>query len=157
MIPTSLGLLIALILCPPIRSLLFPALPQTPPPDNSNNSTSDAPADEQPESHDSLTGAPEKHKGETAEQEAKVLLDSFATMAVQGAAGKFGYPLEEETTESSPAPQDVPLIEGPAETSDDKAAEEKTKKPMKKKISHGTDQAMRVISDITDVYERFAK
>lgn len=100
---------------------------------------------------------PEKHKGETAELEAKVLLDSFATMAVQGAAGKFGYPMEEEAPESSPAPQNVPLIEGPSEASDDKAAEEKTKKPMKKKISHGTDQAMRYISDITDVYERFAK
>lgn len=34
---------------------------------------------------------------------------------------------------------------------------EQKKIPMKKKASKATDQVMRVISDITDAYERFSK
>lgn len=144
-----------LMLFPPIRPFLFPGLPAT---QTSDSAASDASPNDQQESHDSLTGAPEAHKGETAEQEAKVLLDSFATMAVEGAAGKYGYHQDEEPTEDSPpAIEAPPPIGSPPETPEDKAAEEKTKKPMKKKVSHGMDQAMRIVSDITDVYERFAK
>lgn len=157
LIPMTTSLLIALIMFPPIRPLLFPVLPTQPPRDNS---TSNTPGNEQQESQDSLTGAPENHKGETAEQEAKVLLDSFATMAVEGAAGKFGYPLDEETAEGSTAliaaaPADI--TPDTPEAAAEKSAEEKTKKPMKKKVSQGMDKAMRVVSDITDIYERFAK
>lgn len=157
LIPMTMSLFIALVMFPPIRPFLFPAPPPQPP---ANDSTSNASANEQPESQDSLTGVPENHKGETAEQEAKVLLDSFATMAVEGAAGKFGYPLDEETAESSTALVSAPPIDITPETPEaaaDKSAEEKTKKPMKKKVSQGMDKAMRVVSDITDIYERFAK
>lgn len=154
LIPTSLGLLIALMLCPPIRPYLFPGLPAK----QSGGSTSDASDNGQPESQDSLTGVPEQHKGETAEQEAKVLLDSFATMAVEGAAGKYGYSLNEEPDESSTALQvAAPPIDIPPEPPAGEIAEDKTKKPMKNKVSQGTDKAMRVVSDITDIYERIAK
>ncbi len=152
-----MSLLIVLIMFPPIRPFLFPAPPAQRPADDP---TSSASANEQQESQDSLSGVPENHKGETAEQEAKVLLDSFATMAVEGAAGKFGYPLDEETAESSTALIAAPPADITPETPEaaaEKSAEEQTKKPMKKKVSQGMDQAMRVVSDITDIYERFAK
>ncbi|KAJ5979633.1 hypothetical protein N7481_006931 [Penicillium waksmanii] len=156
LIPMTMSLFIALIMFPPIRPFLFPAPPPQPP---TNDSTSNLSANEQQESQDSLTGVPENHKGETAEQEAKVLLDSFATMAVEGAAGKFGYPLDEETAENSTAVIAAPPIDITPETPEvaaEKSAEDQTKKPMKKKVSQGMDQAMRVVSDITDIYERFA-
>lgn len=112
---------------------------------------------EQPESHDSLTGAPESHKGEAAEQEAKHLVDSVAAMAVESAAAKYGQTVIEDSSEVPAAPEPLLAIEGAPDGQPDDSSEDKTKKPMRSKAAKGTDKAMRVISDITDVYEQFAK
>jgi uncharacterized protein DUF3292 len=40
-------------------------------------------------SHDSVTGAPENHKGEAVEQEASNFVSSIASVAISSAAGKY--------------------------------------------------------------------
>lgn len=157
LIPALSGVLIALILVSPIRPLLFP-----PPPDDSDKK----PTTGEHESHDSITGAAEKHKGEAAEQEANNLVNMVATVAVESAAGKYGQGVAENSTETlaEDAPE-TPSMPGTMEVvpitaeapGQDGPTEDKTQKPMKKKVSKATNQTMRVISDITDLYERFAK
>lgn len=151
LIPTTFGLMLALVMCPPIRCVLFPP-PSTAAKDSDSQSTSSG----QPQSNDSLTGAPEAHKGEAAEQEAKNLVDSFATVAMESAAAKYGQTVAEEATGEIPAPDTLRLTEN-GEPQPDDPPDDKTKKPMKHKVSQGTDKAMRIISDITDIYEKFAK
>ncbi|KAJ5570117.1 uncharacterized protein N7459_009547 [Penicillium hispanicum] len=154
LIPAVLGLIIVLIMIPSIRTLLFPEL--TP------SSCSDASSDTrstrgQPESLDSLTGAPESHKGEAAEQEARNLIDSFATVAMESAAAKYGQTVLEEAPNVPAAITDgSEITQGPTEPPAGETPEDKTEKPMKKKVRHATDQTMSVLSDITDLYERFA-
>ena len=112
---------------------------------------------EQPASEDSLTGAPENHKGEAAEQEAKNFVDSFATVAMESAAAKYGQTVTEDEPDRPAITDGLEAAEAAAENRTDDAPEDKTKKPMKKKVSHATDQVMRILSDITDIYEKFAK
>lgn len=138
---------------PPLRGVIFPALVEKVDSDaSSQNST----APGQPESLDSLTGAPENHKGEAAEQEAKNLIDSFATVAMESAAAKYGQTVVPEPTDQPLIGDGLNIEENP-ETPAGDAPEDKTKKPMKEKVSHGTDKLMRGLSDITDIYEQFAK
>lgn len=133
----------ALVMIPTLRPFLFPP-PQVLSPDG------DSPVSAQQESHDSLTGAPEHHKGEAAEQEAKNLVDSVASVAVESAAARYGGGVAEDTFEA----EEENGEQGEAEPDE---AEDKTKKPIRSKTARGTDKAMRVVSDITDVYEQFAK
>lgn len=136
-------------MCPPIRCVLFP-------PPSAEDPGSRSASLGQPESNDSLTGAPEAHKGEAAEQEAKNLVDSFATVAMESAAGKYGQAVAEEVTAEASPPETLRLTEN-GEPQPGDLPDDKTKKPMKHKVSQGTDKAMRIISDITDIYEKFAK
>ncbi|KAJ5691898.1 hypothetical protein N7462_001321 [Penicillium macrosclerotiorum] len=152
LVPTILNAVIALIMFPPIRPLLFPSAPKLP---DSSLKPQNTEAAGQPGSQDSLTGVPESHKGETAEQEAKNLVDSMASIAIESAAAKYGQTIPEDSPE-------LPLISEAGDhlavpTDEGPALEDKTKKPVKSKVSQGTDSTMRLISDITDIYERFAK
>ncbi|KAJ6049251.1 hypothetical protein N7444_005967 [Penicillium canescens] len=153
LIPTILGLIVALIMVPPVRILLFPGIATKEGADKSNGRGSPT---GQPQSQDSLTGVPENHKGEAAEQEARNLVDSFATVAMESAAAKYGQTVTEEAPDRPLITDGIEAAEAAAESPNGDAPEDKTKKPMKKKVSHATDQAMRVLSDITDVYEKFA-
>lgn len=142
-----------MILFPPIRPLIFPCPPVKADPDVSdakktNNGT--------PHSHDSVTGAPEQYKGEAAEQEAANLVNSVANVAMESAAAKYGQGVTEDTPEEPERP-DTTVLEIAADAQTEDAGPDNTKKPMKKKVSRTTDQTMRVLSDITDMYERFAK
>ncbi|KAJ5151662.1 hypothetical protein N7492_009957 [Penicillium capsulatum] len=148
LIPTTLGLMVGMVMCPPIRCVLFPPHPVALQPESQASSA-------EPQSHDSLTGAPEAHKGEAAEQEAKNLVDSFATVAMETAAGKYCQAVAEDVTEKTSIPDTLRLTEN-GEAQPEDPPDDKTKKPMKHKVSQGTDQAMRIISDITDIYEKFA-
>lgn len=148
-----MSLLVALIMFPPIRTFLFPMAPSK----SEDASYGSGSPNEQPESHDSLTGAPETHKGEAAEQEARHLVDSVASMAVESAAAKYGQTVAEDSPEVPATPEPLLAIEGAPDGQPDDSPEDKTKKPMKSKAARGTDKAMRAISDITDIYEQFAK
>ncbi|CAG8892135.1 unnamed protein product [Penicillium egyptiacum] len=150
LVPTILGLVVALIMVPPARQLLFPRLVRT---DDSNGSS---PTEGQLQSEDSLTGAPENHKGEAAEQEAKNLIDSFATVAMESAAAKYGQTVPEDAPDRPALIESLEAAEAADGTPTGDSPEDKTKKPMKKKVSQATDNVMRILSDITDIYEKFA-
>jgi hypothetical protein len=149
-VPVTAGVLVTLILLPSTRQLLFP------PVTNSGNG-SDANAGDGA-MRDNLTSAPETHKGESAEQEATLLVNNIASVALESASGKYGYTVSND----DPAGISEPDIVGAGAITSDALIEtplvdEKTKKPMKKKISKATVQTMRVIGDITDIYEQFSK
>ncbi|KAJ5399527.1 hypothetical protein N7465_010016 [Penicillium sp. CMV-2018d] len=150
LVPTILGIVVALIMVPPVRILLFPGLAKT---DGANGSS---PSGGQVQSEDSLTGAPENHKGEAAEQEAKNMVDSFATVAMESAAAKYGQTVTEDAPDRPALIESLEAAEAAAATPTGDSPEDKTKKPMKQKVSHATDNVMRILSDITDIYEKFA-
>jgi hypothetical protein len=114
-------------------------------------------------SDDSVTGAPEKFKGEAAEQEASNLIASVATVAVGSAAGKD----DQGTPESAPIEEQVPdPMDIVSETADAQAkasgevpsdSHDKTRQPMRDTVLNGADQAMRIMADVIDTWERFAK
>ena len=147
LIPTLLSVLAALIVCPQVRPLLFP--PRAPA-DNDSGSGQGAAGDTG--SPNDITD-PEMHKGERAEQEASTLVDSITNIAIESSSGDYGQSSIEDIPDSLSEPD-------PAETGADMPTEngsEKVKNNKKKKASHVTNQAMRVLSDITDAYERFSK
>ncbi|KGO42812.1 Protein of unknown function DUF3292 [Penicillium expansum] len=150
LVPTILGLVVALIMVPSVRLLLFPVRLKK---DESNGSS---PTEGQVQSEDSLTGAPENHKGEAAEQEAKNLVDSFATVAMESASARYGQTVSEDASDRHALIESTEAADAAAGTSTVDSPEDKTKKPMKKKVSHATDKVMRILSDITDIYEKFA-
>ncbi|KGO77559.1 Protein of unknown function DUF3292 [Penicillium italicum] len=150
LVPTILGLVVALIMVPSVRLLLFPGLAKK------NTSNGSIPTEGQSQSEDSLTGAPENHKGEAAEQEAKNMVDSFATVAMESAAAKYGQTVTEDDPDRPALIQSLEAADAAAGTPTGDSPEDKTKKPMKKKVSNATDKVMRIMSDVTDIYEKFA-
>lgn len=153
LIPTICGVIISLIMVPSIRGWIFPPSKGTL---DSDVPSTKGSGTEEPESLDSLTGAPETHKGEAAEQEAKNLIDSLATVAMESAAAKYGQAVVDEAPEQPLLGDSSDVIDAP-ETPNGDVPEDKTKKPMKKKVSHATDKLMRGLSDATDIYEQFSK
>lgn len=173
-----MGVLVSLVLFRRTRSLLFPPPSATKTGSGRGDASNNKPVIEET---DSLTGAPEEHRGETAEREASELWNNFANIAAEGASGVYGQDAGEDapeeqqsvsesvetatavsTTSSSTA---VATASATTESTTTEAAapapapggEDKPKKPGKKKASDATNKTMRVISDITDLYERFAK
>lgn len=156
LVPAILSVLVVLIWSPRIRPVMFPPDPRV---KGSMNAADESQATGESTSPDGLTGAPERHKGETAEQEASQLVDSLASVAIQGAAAKYGQTVPEDAPAEEPGP-DTPeaatatIADAQTETS---PADNQAEKPMKKKVSKGTDEVMRVASDIADMYEKLAK
>ncbi|KAL3461196.1 hypothetical protein BJX64DRAFT_300208 [Aspergillus heterothallicus] len=157
--PTLITTLIILVLSPASRKLLFPPAPIA----LVDTSTGGV---QKPKagvlgSHDSVTGAPEKFKGEAAEQEASNLISSVATVAVGSAAGKH----DQGTPESAPMEEQVPdamdIVSKTADAQSNAAGEvpsdthDKTRQPMRDTVLNGADQGMRVMADIIDTWERF--
>ncbi|KAL4763633.1 DUF3292 domain-containing protein [Aspergillus foveolatus] len=160
LIPTIFTTLLTLVLYTPSRKFLFPPAPIA----LVDTSTGGV---QKPKagvlgSHDSMTGAPEKYKGEAAEQEASNLMASVATVAVGSATGKHDQGSPEGAPMESKVPDATDIVaksadaqaaangEVPAETHD------KTREPMKQTVLNGADQAMRVMADVIDTWERFA-
>ncbi|KAL4796699.1 hypothetical protein BDV19DRAFT_360273 [Aspergillus venezuelensis] len=158
-VPTMIVTLIVLTIYPRSRTILFPPAPIA----LVDPSTGGV---QKPKagvlgSHDSVTGAPEKFKGEAAEQEASNLISSVATVAVGSAAGKH----DQGTPESAPMEDQVPdAMDIVGKTADAQAAaagdvpadtHDKTREPMKQTVLNGADQAMRIMADIIDTWERF--
>ncbi|KAJ5946934.1 hypothetical protein N7454_003773 [Penicillium verhagenii] len=152
LVPTICGVMVSMIMIPQVRAWIFPATTETL---NSEIPSARNSVTGQPESLDSLTGAPEAHKGEAAEQEARNLIDSLATVAIESAATKYGQAVAEDAPDQ-PLLGDGSEVVDPIETPTGDTPEDKTKKPMKKKVSHATNQLMRGLSDVTDIYEKFA-
>ncbi|OJI97994.1 hypothetical protein ASPVEDRAFT_125373 [Aspergillus versicolor CBS 583.65] len=159
LLPTMFITLIVLVIFPQSRKLLFPPAPIA-------LVDTETGGVQKPKagvlgSHDSVTGAPEKFKGEAAEQEASNLMASVATVAVGSAAGKH----DQGTPQDAPMEDQVPdAMDIVSKTADAQAAakgedpsddHDKTREPMRQTVLNGADQAMRVMADVIDTWERF--
>ncbi|GES61902.1 hypothetical protein ATEIFO6365_0011041900 [Aspergillus terreus] len=158
LVPTFICVLLALTVYPPARPMLFPPAPIA----LVDSSTGGV---QKPKagvlgSHDSLTGAPEKMKGEAAEQEARNLMTGISSVVVGSVAGKH----DQGTPEGAPMESSVPdAMDIVSKTADAQTAahgevptetHDKTKQPMMTTVLDGANLSMRVLSDITDTYER---
>lgn len=114
-------------------------------------------------SHDSATGAPEKHKGEAVELEAHNFVSGIGSIALSSAAGKH----EQADPESDPLDKSVPdptrVATAGAEANvmaaggTPGAHHDKTKQPMEEAMWSKMRPIMHIIGDISDGWERFAK
>ncbi|KAJ5749201.1 uncharacterized protein N7511_010897 [Penicillium nucicola] len=156
--PTILAILLALVVHKPLRPLMFPPAPIA-------LVDKDTGGVQKPKagilgSHDSITGAPEKFKGEAAEQEASNLVASVASVAVGSAVGKH----DQGVPDDAPFEDDVPdAMDIVANTADAQSAahgrmptdtHDKTRQPMRQGVMNGANFAMQIVSDITDTYEK---
>ena len=165
--PTVFAMLIALVVYPPSRTWMFPPAPMALV--DASTGGIKKPMAGHLGSDDSVTGASEKFKGEAAEKEASNLVASMTSLAVGGVAGKHEQgavddgrssedkemekrvPDPEEIVSHAADARDAVHGEGPADTHD------KTRQPIKQTVADAANQSMRVLSDITDTYERFGK
>ncbi|OQE12844.1 hypothetical protein PENFLA_c061G06503 [Penicillium flavigenum] len=107
-----------------------------------------------------ITGAPEKFKGEAAEQEASNLVVSFASVAVGSAVGKHDQGVPDDAPLEEHVPDAMDIV---ANTADAQSAahgkvpadsHDKTRQPMKQSVMNAANSSMQVIGDITDTYEK---
>ena len=152
--------LIVLVVHPPSCTLLFPHAPLALV--DSKTGGIQSPRAGVLGSHDSLTGAPEKHRGEAVEQEARNFVSGFASIALSSATGKHeqGDPDSDPIGKSVPDPTSMALKGSDAKDSasgGSKPGHDKTKQPMEDAMWTKMRPIMHVIGDISDGWERFAK
>lgn len=161
LVPLFFTTLIVLIVYPPSRTFLFPPAPLALV--NSKTGGVQSPKAGVLGSHDSMTGAPEKHKGEAVEQEASNFVSGFATIALSSATGKHDQsnPGGDPIDSSVPEPTSVAMDAADAKSSTDGGASpalhDKTKQPMEEAMWTKMRPTMHIIGDISDGWERFGK
>lgn len=161
LVPTLLTLIITLIVYPPSRSFLFPPAPLALVSGKTGGVKS--PSAGVLGSHDSVTGAPEKHQGEAVEQEASNFVAGMASIAVSSAVGQH----DQATTETDPLDDKVPdptnIVAHGSDAQTSAAGgvanekRDKTKKPMEEAMWTQIRPIMHAIGDLADVWERFGK
>jgi hypothetical protein len=162
LVPTMLTLSIFLIAVPESRNLLFPPAPLAL--IDAKTGGVQKPRAGVLGSHDSATGAPEKHKGEAVEQEASNMVSGIATVALSSAVGKHDQDEPEDSSldKAAPDPTNIANAAADSKTSASGAngiAEEKhdkTKQPMEEAIWTQMRPAMHILRDIADTWERLA-
>lgn len=153
--------LIVLVVYPPSRPYLFPPAPLALV--DSKTGGVQSPAAGVLGSHDSATGAPEKHKGEAVEQEASSFVSSFAHIALSSATGKHEQsdPGNDPIGNSAPDPTRMAVEGAQAKGSTGGGSSpvhhDKTKVPMEEAMWTKMRPVMHVVGDISDGWERFAK
>ena len=158
-IPLVVTTVIALIVYPPSRDLLFPPAPLALV--NSNTGGVQTPQAGVLGSHDSATGAPENHKGEAVEQEAHNFVSGIGTIALSSAAGKHEQsdPESDPLSKSVPDPTDLASAGAEAKASAQGGSpgskHDKTKQPMEQAMWVKMRPIMHVIGDAADGWERF--
>ncbi|KAJ5616142.1 hypothetical protein N7537_001256 [Penicillium hordei] len=111
-------------------------------------------------SADSITGAPEKFKGEAAEQEASNLVASVACVAVGGAVGKHDQGVPDDAPLEDDVPDAMDMVVNTADAQSaahgkvPKDSHDKTRQPMKENVMDAANASMQVVGDITDTYEK---
>lgn len=161
LLPTVFTTLIVLVVFPQSRKLLFPPAPIALV--NTETGGVQKPKAGVLGSHDSVTGAPEKFKGEAAEQEASNLIASVATVAVGSAAGKHDQgtpqdaPMEDQVPDAMDIVSKAADAQAAAKGEDPSDDHDKTRDPMRQTVLNGADRAMRVMADVIDTWERFGK
>ncbi|EXJ87947.1 hypothetical protein A1O1_04874 [Capronia coronata CBS 617.96] len=162
--PTLFAVIIVLITVPQSRQILFPPAPLALVSHKSGGV-------QKPKagvlgSHDSVTGAPEKYKGEAVEQEASNLVTGIASVAISSAAGRHdpANPDEEggSKTLDGGMPDPTKIASAAADASSSaqggtpEAAHDKTKQPMEETVWKQMRPVMHVLNDVSDTWERFA-
>ncbi|KAI9808950.1 MAG: hypothetical protein M1827_007125 [Pycnora praestabilis] len=159
--PLILSTLLVLIVYPPSRPYLFPPAPLALV--DSSTGGMKKPKAGVLGSHDSMTGAPEKHQGEAVEQEAHNFVSSFGAIALSSAAGK--HPQNEpehdqDVNASVPDPTSVAMTAADSKASTAGGtigtSHDKTKQPMEAAMWGKTRPVMHILADIADGWERFA-
>ncbi|USP73747.1 hypothetical protein yc1106_01021 [Curvularia clavata] len=152
--------LLTLIVYPPARGAMFPPAPIAL---VSSSGGVQKPKSGTLGSTDSVTGAPENHKGEAVEQEATNFVYGVATIALSSATGKNpeSEPGEAEPDDSSSP--DVTRVAIGVAHSKDKATgvkpdkdHDKTKVPMETAMWEKMRPIMHGIAEVADTWERFA-
>jgi len=114
-------------------------------------------------SHDSATGAPEKHKGEAVEQEAHSFVSGIGAIALSSAAGKHEQadaendPLNNSVSDPTNIASDAAAAKQSAQGTRPEAHHDKTKHPMEQAMWTKMRPIMHVVGDVADGWERFAK
>lgn len=178
LLPTFLTTLIVLIVYPPSRPILFPPAPLALV--DSSTGGVQSPKAGVLGSHDSATGAPEKHKGEAVEQEASNFVSGIGSIALSSATGKHnqagkdpealtpnegkheqGDPDSDPLNKSVPDPTRLAMAGADAKSAAQGGTpnehHDKTKQPMEDAMWGKMRPVMHVIGDISDGWERFAK
>lgn len=159
LIPLVSLTLITLIAYPPSRDILFPPAPLALV--DSNTGGVQKPRAGVLGSHDSVTGAPENHKGEAVEQEASGFVNGIATVALSSASGK--HPADDDEDDSLgdavPDPTAIALQAADAKSAADgakpAATHNKAKVPMETAMWTKMRPLMHALADVADTWERF--
>ncbi|SPQ24376.1 16c37585-e81e-4bd5-aa74-8d25213f239d [Thermothielavioides terrestris] len=162
LVPLLSAVLVALIGVPQIRGILFPPAPVALV--DSKTGGVQKPQAGVLGSHDSATGAPEKHKGEAVEQEASSFVRGIASVAMGSAAGKHpqGVPDSDKTAAIDAAPDPTALATSTADAKDvasggkTGAMQDKTKVPMETMMWNKMRPIMHTLGTIADTWERLA-
>ena len=153
-----------MIAYPPSRPILFPPAPLALV--DSKTGGVQSPSAGVLGSHDSATGAPEKHKGEAVEQEASNFVSGIGSIALSSAAGKH-EPGDSEEPGSDPIDKSVPdptrlAVAGAdakhaANGGQPATHHDKTKQPMEAAMWTKMRPTMHILGDLCDGWERFGK
>lgn len=162
LVPTFLALAIVLIAVPESRDMLFPPAPLALV--NPKTGGVQKPKAGVLGSHDSATGAPEKHQGEAVEQEASNLVSGIATVAISSAVGKHDQENPEDSSldKNAPDPTNIAGAAADSKTSATSAGgiseeqHDKTKQPMEEAIWAKMRPTMHALGDVADNWERMA-
>ena len=158
--PLLFTIITVLILVPQARTLMFPHAPIALV--SSKTGGVQSPIAGVLGSHDSITGAPEKHQGEAVEQEASNFVAGIGTIAMSSATGKHeqGDPDTDPLADSTPDPTNIAMTGADAKASAQgakpNAAHDKTKQPMEDAMWSKMRPVMHIVGDIADGWERFA-
>jgi len=116
LVPTLVTTTIVLITVPRARTILFPPAPLALV--DSKTGGAQKPSAGVLGSHDSATGAPEKHQGEAVEQEASNLVSGITSVAISSAAGKHDQSAPEHDSLGSKVPDPTNLATSAADAKD---------------------------------------
>lgn len=162
-VPMLTALLIALIVYPPSRELLFPPAPLAMV--DAKTGGVQKPKAGVLGSTDSATGAPEAHKGEAVEAEANNFVNSIAQVALASASGKHpqGEPMQDDEAEgpNSPVPDptaaavSASAARNNAQLGAIPPAKDKTKVPVETAMWTKMRPTMHALADLADTWERF--
>ncbi|CAK7200700.1 hypothetical protein SEUCBS139899_003398 [Sporothrix eucalyptigena] len=161
-VPLLSATLVALIVSPKVRALMFPPAPLAL---VGSHGGVQKPKSGVLGSHDSATGAPENHKGEAVEAEASNFVDGIASVALASAVGKHpqGDPVDNEGKETAadaaPDPTMVAVRASDAQSAaagqKPDAKHDKTKVPMETAMWTKMRPAMHGLANVADTWERF--
>ncbi|PFH55772.1 hypothetical protein XA68_17646 [Ophiocordyceps unilateralis] len=157
LVPTLAAFAMTLILHPRSRAVCFPPVP--PALVDAKTGGLQKPAAGILASRDSMTGAPEKHRGEGVEQEAHNFINTLSTVAISATIGK--HP-QGDPHEDTKAPDPTRLADGAADVKDKtnghqpNGMHDQTREPVSRAVWSKARPAMHLVGNLVDTWERFA-